>query len=399
MLKRRNFLKAFGTFLASSVSVFSTSQVFSKSEDHGGHGTQPHSQPHGHMGEAMTEYAPVAWADPKIPLSSPPSLMGRQMGRVHTLNVPPLGYEMDGNVKVFTLIAQPVERLLTSGGPPDPVVSEVWQRNNPFAHHMNVPKDVKLWGYNGSVPGPTIEVTQGDRVRIIVKNELPEPTSIHWHGLEVPFEQDGAGGESQPPILPGDTWVYEFTLHQVGTFIYHSGYNMMKQDHMGLGGFFIIQPRNPGHKIDREFAIMLQAYALLPGNEVPNLVTMDFNWFTFNGKVAPDIEVMRVKQGEKVRIRFSNLTMDSHPIHIHGHTWKVVGTEGGPIPESAQWPGNTINVPPGTTRDVEFVALNPGLWRFHCHKLHHIINAHADIPMGIMPHGGMFTFVHVLAQR
>jgi FtsP/CotA-like multicopper oxidase with cupredoxin domain len=177
--------------------------------------------------------------------------------------------------------------------------------------------------------------------------------------------------------------------------MYHSGYNMMKQDHMGLGGFFVIHPEKSKYKIHRDFAIMLQAFALLPGNDSPDLVTMDFNWFTFNGRVAPDIELMTVRQGDRVRIRFANLTMDSHPIHIHGHTWKVVGTEGGPIPKSAQWPGNTINVPPGTTRDVEFIALAPGLWRIHCHKLHHTVNAHADIPMGIMPHGGMFTFVHV----
>jgi hypothetical protein len=203
--------------------------------------------------------------------------MGKQMGRIHTLNVPPLGYEKDRGVKVFHLITQPVKGLLTSGGPPDPFVSEVWKRNNPFVHHMKVAKEVKLWGYNGSVPGPTIEVTQGDRVRIIVKNELPEPTSIHWHGLEVPFDQDGAGGESQPPIRPGDTWVYEFTLHQVGTFIYHSGYNMMKQDHMGLGGFFVIHPQKSERTIDRDFAIMLQAFALLPGNDIPDLVTMDFS--------------------------------------------------------------------------------------------------------------------------
>jgi len=91
--------------------------------------------------------------------------------------------------------------------------------------------------------------------------------------------------------------------------------------------------------------------------------------------------------------------MDSHPIHIHGHTWQVVGTEGGQIPESAQWPGNTINVPPGTTRDVEFIADNPGLWRIHCHKLHHIMNPHTDVPLGVMGDGGMFTFVHVLPKQ
>jgi hypothetical protein len=396
MLKRRKFLKAIGTAMATGISLFSARHAFSRSKGMEGHGYKTHSQRERHVHEAMGKYPPTAWADPGIPISPPPRLMNKQMGRVHTLNVPPLGYEMEADVKVFTLIMQPVRRFLTSGGPPDPVVSEIWKRNNPYVHLMKVPKEVRLWGFNGSVPGPTIEVIQGDRVRILVKNELPEPTSIHWHGLEVPFEQDGAGGESHPPIPPGGSWVYEFTVDQVGTYMYHSGYNVMKQDHMGLGGFVVIHPKRPRHRIDKEFAVMLQAFALLPGNDRPNLTTMDFNWFTFNGKVAPDIEVMTVKQGDRVRIRWGNLTMDSHPIHIHGHTWRVVGTEGGAIPEFAQWPGNTINVPPGTTRDVEFKALGLGLWRIHCHKLHHIINAHADIPMGIMPHGGMFTFVHVI---
>jgi hypothetical protein len=396
MLKRRKFLKTVGAALATGISVFSTRRAFSKSGGMGAHGHKTHSEAEGLAHKAMAKYSPTAWAAPNISVSPPPPLMGKQMGKVHTLNVPPLGYKMDGDVKVFTLIMQPVRRFLTTGGSPNPVLSEIWKRNNPYVHLMKVPKEVKLWGFNGSMPGPTIEVTQGDRVRIMVKNELPEPTSIHWHGLEVPFEQDGAGGESQPPIPLGGTWVYEFTVHQVGTYMYHSGYNVMKQDHMGIGGFVVIHPKRPRYKIDKEFAIMLQAFALLPGNDRPNLVTMDFNWFTFNGKVAPDIEIMSVKQGDRVRIRFGNLTMSSHPIHIHGHTWKVVGTEGGPIPKAAQWPGNTINVPPGTTRDVEFIATNPGVWRLHCHKLHHIINAHADIPMGIMPHGGMFTFVHVI---
>ncbi|MEC4680462.1 MAG: multicopper oxidase domain-containing protein, partial [Nitrospirota bacterium] len=163
----------------------------------------------------------------------------------------------------------------------------------------------------------------------------------------------------------------------------------------GLGGLVVIHPKDEKNKPDREFAIMLQEWTFSPGNPNPNLASMDFNWFTFNGKSAPSIDIMRIKQGQRVRIRLGNLSMQSHPIHIHGYAWKVVGTEGGPIPESAQWLGATINVPPGTTRDVEFVAWNPGIWRFHCHKLHHIMNAMADRPMGIMPHGGMFTLVHV----
>lgn len=344
-------------------------------------------------------YPPVPWRDPRIAISPPPPLMGKRMGPVHTLNVPPLGYTMDGKVKVYHLIAQPVKRFLTDGRMPDDSIIKPAYRAVFGMHHMNEPKEVKLWGYNGQVPGPTLEATVGERVRIVLKNELPEPTSIHWHGLEVPNHMDGAGGVTQRPVQPGETFVYEFTLHQVGTFMYHTGFNMMKQDGMGLGGFLVIHPKRYKRKIQKDVAIMLHALALEPGNDRPNLVTMDFNWFTFNSKVAPDIEVITVQEGDRVRLRFANLTMSSHPIHLHGHTWKVVGTEGGPIPETAQWPGNTINVPPGTTRDVEFVANNPGVWRMHCHKLHHIINAHADIPMGLMPHGGMFTFLHVIPRN
>ena len=126
---------------------------------------------------------------------------------------------------------------------------------------------------------------------------------------------------------------------------------------------------------------------------------MDFNWFLFNGHAAPTIPMITVNQGERVRLRFANTIMDSHPIHLHGYRWEEVGTEGGPIPLSARRKGSTINVPPGTTRDVEFVANNPGLWRLHCHKLHHITNAHTDVPMGIMAHGGMFTIVNVIPKN
>jgi len=250
MLKRRNFLKAFGTAGAAVISIFSTRRAFSKSGRMGAHGHEAHSQPEGHAHMPMAKYPPIAWADPNIPIS-------------------PLFSE--GRMSDESFI-KPSNRF--TGG----------------MHHMHEPKEVKLWGYNGSVPGPTIEVTQGDRVRIMVKNELPEPTSIHWHGLEVPNEMDGAGGVTQPPTPPGETFIYEFTVHQVGTFMYHTGFNMMKQDSMGLGGFFVIHPKKPKHKMDRDFAMMLQAFALLPGNDRPNLVTMDFNWFTFNGKVAPDVE-------------------------------------------------------------------------------------------------------------
>ncbi len=332
--------------------------------------------------------------------SPPPPLMNHQMGRVHTVNVPSLGFELDGTVKVFTLIAQPLTHVFTDGKPMDQSTIPVMNRFTGTSGHMmsHTPQVGLVWGYTGSVPGPTIEVTEGDRIRVILKNELPEPTSIHWHGLELPNSQDGAGGVTEAPTPPGGTHVYEFTLYQNGTFMYHTGFNVMKQDALGLGGLMVVHPKDKTATPDKEFAIMLQEWTFAPGNRNPNISSMDFNWFTFNGKAAPSIDSLTIQQGELVRIRFGNLSMQSHPIHIHGYSWRVVGTEGGPIPNSAQWQGATINVPPGTTRDVEFIAWNPGVWRMHCHKLHHVMNAMADAPMGVMTHGGMFTLLRVIPQ-
>jgi hypothetical protein len=336
------------------------------------------------------------WHNAQITPSLPPPLTGTQMGKVTTLGVPPLGYEMDGKVKVFHLIAQPIEQYISDGKKPDyydliPEGNRVeWGMTMPF-----ITKKFKGWGYNGSSPGPTIECTEGDRIRIILKNELPEPTSIHWHGVELPNAMDGATPETHKPVMPGQTFTYEFTLYQSGTLMYHSGYNIMKQDGYGLQGMLVVHPKKPEHIIDRDIAIFLQQFSLPVGNDNPNLVSNDFNWFAFNGRSAPFIPAIRVKQGERVRLRFANVIMDSHPIHLHGYVWEEVGTEGGPIQPSARRKGSTINVAAGTTRDVEFVAWNPGLWRIHCHKLHHVINAHAQAPMGIMPHGGMFTLLYV----
>jgi manganese oxidase len=341
----------------------------------------------------------IPWKNSQQKLSPPPPLTGVQMGVVETPSVPPLGYEMDGDVKVFRLIAQPINQLLV-----DEKVSTlsylIPKKNEvPHAmHHTPRYQRVKCWGFNGTTPGPTIEATEGDRVRIIVKNELPEPTSIHWHGIELPNDQDGASPETQHPIMPGEEYTYEFTLYQSGTLMYHSGYNVMRQDHMGLNGAFVIHPKKYATPIDKDFVIMLQQWALAPGNEYLNLITMDFNWFTFNGHAAPNIPVLTVNQGDRVRLRFANIIMDSHPIHMHGYIWTEVGTEGGPIQPSAQIKGSTILVSAGTTRDVEFTAWNPGVWRLHCHKLHHVVNAHADVPMGYMEHGGMFTLLNVIPK-
>lgn len=341
---------------------------------------------------------PYSWKNPKIKPSAPPPLTGKQMGVVQTLGIEPLGYEMDGNVKVFRLYAQPIEQFITDGKEAE--YDKLIPEKNKFHHHVhgNIVQKIRAWGFNGSTPGPTIEVTESDRIRLVITNELPEPISIHSHGIELPNDQDGEGGFAEPVIMPGQTRNYEYTLYQSGTAFYHGEFNLMKATSYGLAGAIIIHPKKYDDPIDKQFVITMQEWRILPGNIDPDLVSMDFNWFTFNGRSAPFIPTITVNEGDRVRIRLINSSMDNHPIHMHGHTWWVVGTEGGPIPKTAQWPGNTVDVAPGTTRDVEFIAWNPGIWFFHCHKVHHVINAHADVPMGIMPHGGMFTIVHVIPK-
>jgi len=341
---------------------------------------------------------------PDIVLSSPPQTMGRQMGRVVTPGIPPLGYRMDGNVKVFELIAQPVEVVITEQDSGEhshaPTIPEGHQG---FQPRLSQPKIMFAWGYNGNCPGPTLEATEGDRVRIILRNELPEPTSIHWHGFELPFSQDGASGyrsfEARRPVLPGQTEVYEFDLIQSGTLMYHTGFNVMKQEALGLSGAFVIHPRRRERNIDKDFALVLQQWTFQPGNPNPNINAMEPSFATFNGKTAPSFPQLVVHQGDRVRIRFANLSPLYHPIHIHGHVFEIVGTTGGPIPAGARWRDVTVTIGPGETRDIDLLAWNPGTWRMHCHVLHHIMNQMPDQPLGIAPHEGMFTHLKVIPHE
>ena len=261
---------------------------------------------------------------------------------------------MDGNVKVFRLVAEPVKRELLPG------------------------RVIDVWGYNGTCPGPTIEATQGDRVRIILENHLPEPTTMHWHGLEIPNAMDGMPYISQKPIPPGGSFAYEFTLHQNGTFFYHSHGAM--QEMMGMLGMFVLYPQRAfAPEVDHDFGIVLQEWALLPNNSVPNTAAMEFNWLTFNGKAGPATTPIVVPLNSRVRIRFVNLGMDHHPIHVHGHTFQVTGTEGGRKPPTMWEPGNTVLVGVAQARDIEFVANNPGDWMIHCHLPHHMMNSMMDL--------------------
>ena len=243
---------------------------------------------------------------------------------------------------------------------------------------------VNAWCYNGQTPGPTIEAVEGDRVRILVTNTLPEPTAVHWHGVILPSGMDGVGGLNQRYIAPGDTFAYEFTLKQHGTQMYHSHADEMVQIGLGTMGFFVIHPKERTEMIDRDFAIFLNEWFVQPGsaNPNPNIMT-DFNLFTFNSRAFPGTAPLVAKTGDRVRIRIGNVGQECHPIHLHGHHFNVVATDGGEIPPSAQWPETTVDVCPGQTRDIEFIA-NPGDWAIHCHKRHHPMNPMGhDIPLMI----------------
>jgi manganese oxidase len=127
--------------------------------------------------------------------------------------------------------------------------------------------------------------------------------------------------------------------------------------------------------VDRDFALMTHEWKIKPGTRRPDPSEMtDFNVLTFNSKAYPGTAPLVVGKGERVRIRFGNLSaMDHHPIHLHGFSFKVTATDGGYIPESAQWPETAVLVPVGTTRTIEFVADNPGDWAMHCHMTHHVM--------------------------
>lgn len=278
---------------------------------------------------------------------------------------PFLPYKMVEGVKEFHLTIEPVLQTFAPG----------------FT--------VQAWGVNGSTPGPAIHATVGERVRILVTNNLPESTTIHWHGIAVPWRMDGVVGLNQPPIKPGETYTYEFTLPEEGTYMYHSHADEMTQIALGVFGFFIVHPKEEIHPVDHDFLIFLHEWYIPPGSSRPDpMVMTDFNYFTFNGKVFPATEKMVVKKGDKVRIRLANLSMDSHPIHLHGHSFTVVRRGAKRLNESAQYTENTVDVPPGSTRDIEFIANNPGLWAFHCHKSHHVFNGMShDFPnmIGVDP--------------
>ena len=305
---------------------------------------------------ALPEIVSAEQANTQAPLQ--PNT-GRPYNPVVTLNGWSLPWRMNNGVKEFHLVAEPVLREIAPG------------------------MKAHLWGYNGQSPGPTIEVVEDDKVRIYVTNRLPEKTSIHWHGQPLPNGMDGVSGLTQPPILPGKTFMYEFEAKRAGTFMYHPHADEMLQMAMGMMGSWVTHPKNPKFMpVDRDFIFLLNAYDIDPGSYTPKVSTMlDFNLWTWNSRAFPGIDPIVVGKNDRVRIRIGNLTMTNHPIHLHGHEFQVTGTDGGWVPASARWPEVTTDIGVGQMRAVEFVADNPGDWAFHCHKSHHTMNAMGhDVP-------------------
>jgi FtsP/CotA-like multicopper oxidase with cupredoxin domain len=299
-------------------------------------------------GAAMISGLPLTMADPAPGGYRP----------VVTPNGVTLPFKLVDGVKVFHLTAGEIEHEFMPG----------------LKSHC--------WGYNGRTSGPTIEAVEGDRVRIYVTNELPEATSVHWHGLRLPNGMDGVNGLTQPAQPAGSTWVYEFDLKEPGTFMYHPHLDEMTQQAMGMMGMFVVHAKNPT-PVDRDYALMLGEWRIIPGTSRPVTTEMlDFNLLTINSKVYPATDPLVARTGDRVRIRFGNLSaMDHHPMHLHGFQMVVTETDGGLVPKSAQFPANTVLVPVGSTRAVEFVADAPGDWALHCHMTHHTMNQMGhDVP-------------------
>lgn len=258
----------------------------------------------------------------------------------------PLEYELDGDVKVFKLTCQVVPQWEYAPG-----------------------EYAEAWTYNGVTPGPEIRVTEGDTVRIEVTNEMHESTAVHWHGLMLPNDMDGVPFITQPPIKPGETFVYEFPIREgnAGSHMYHSHHNSAEQVTKGLLGAFIVEPKDPSSRpaFDREYTMVL--------NDGP------IGGFTINGKGFPATQPIVAKQGEKVLVRYMNEGLMIHPMHLHGMPMTVIAQDGYLLPQPYMC--DTLNIAPGQRFEALIDATELGVWAFHCHILSHAESRHGMFGM------------------
>jgi len=257
-------------------------------------------------------------------------------------------------------------------------------------------KQVAAYAFNRQVPGPRIHITEGDRVRIVVTNNLPEPTTVHWHGMILPNNMDGPADVTQKPIEPGASYNYEFTAQQQGTYFYHSHKDVDRQQTLGMYGALIIDPKDKTNipAYNQDIVIQLQEWTFKQGYTFPAMPMEGLlpNFFTINGKAYPSTETINAKVGEKIRFRFigSNNAF-IHPMHIHGGPFKIIETDGNPVPATAQIEKDTINVAPGERYDVIWPARQKGKWLLHCHIAHHATNDNVEVQGG----GGLVMVINV----
>lgn len=273
----------------------------------------------------------------------------------------------------FTLVAQERKHTLTEG------------------------KDVTAWTFNGSVPGPEIRVQEGEDVKIKLENKLKDPVTIHWHGIPVPNNMDGIPGVTMNAVQPGDSFSYEFNASVPGTYWYHSHQDGVNQVDKGLYGSFIIEGEKDG-KFDKDYTLVfdewmsdMESMQKDESSDSSSMEGMDHNsmdmneeensddaamghdmssmydTFTINGKSGKDVTPLTVKEGDKVRLRLVNAGFMSHKIHLHGHDFKVIGTDGQEINDPGVIKDELISIAPGERYDIEFTANNPGNWYLECH--------------------------------
>lgn len=249
---------------------------------------------------------------------------------------------MDGDTKVFELTCQDIQWEVQPG------------------------TSMPAMAYNGIVPGPEIRVREGDKVRVIVHNEMAQSTAVHFHGVLVPNAMDGVPYVTQPPIKSGETFTYEFTARNPGSHMYHSHHNAAEQVTRGLLGAFIIEPADSSGEpaSDAEYTMVLNDTAL---------------GFTINGKSFPYTQPILAKLGDRLRIRYMNEGLLVHPMHLHGLPQRVVAKDGWSLPQP--YTCDTLSIAPGERYDVLVECSEPGAWAFHCHVLTHAESAHGMFGM------------------
>nr|WP_250810514.1 DUF4396 domain-containing protein [Neorhizobium tomejilense] len=311
-------------------------------------------------GDAMRDMAAV---DPRLT-----SFQAREMATGGEV-LPP---RIDGDVKVFDLTASVIRWSILPG------------------------ETVEAYAYNNQVPGPTLRVVQGDKVRINVTNRLPESTTVHWHGLILPNEMDGPAHITQKPIEPGQTFTYEYTVGQSGTYFYHTHDHVDRQQSLGLYGALIIDPKDAADEIaaDLEYTMQLQEWVKREWLTYPAMPMEGAlpNFFTINGKSYPATDTIKMKVGQKLKIRFvGSHTTAIHPMHVHGGPFEVAARDGETLPPTGRYLADTVNVAPGQRYDVVWTAQRPGKWLVHCHISHHTTNNNVETEGG----GGLMLVIDV----